>query len=182
VEEIAGYLLDNNIISILVTPGDPRYPHVLTDFQMLTEAPVFLPVIAIAEIEFGMAKAERANEAQRSNVREFFRRYPNHLGINDDTIEPYTLMRAQLWRDYGTPKTRGHKEKLPEELVDRVSGQSLGVDERDLLIASVAAQYNLVLATNDSGPGMKRIAAVALKLETAGRPISLRVEFWPKPR
>jgi hypothetical protein len=29
---------------------------------------------------------------------------------------------------------------------------------------------------------MKRIAAVALKLEAAGKPISLRVEFWPKPR
>ena len=181
-EEIAGYLLDNNIISILVTPGDPRYPHVLTDFQMLTEAPVFLPVIAIAEIEFGMAKAERANEEQRSKVREFFRRYPNHLGVSDDTIEPYTLMRAQLWRDYATPRTRGHTEKLPEELVDRVSGQSLGIDERDLLIASVAAQYNLVLVTNDTRQGMKRIEAIALELEAAGRPISLRVEYWPKPR
>jgi len=113
-----GYLLDNNIISILVTPGDPRYAHVSADFQTLGEAPVFLPVIAIAEIEFGMAKAEHANEEQRSKVREFFRRYPNHLGINDDTVEPYTLIRAQLWQDTRTqretPRGIGRPNFWPE--------------------------------------------------------------------
>jgi predicted nucleic acid-binding protein len=180
VEDIAGYLLDNNIISILVTPSDRRYQGVLANFEALGEAPVFLPVIGIAEIEFGMAKAERANDTQRGQIRAFFRRYPNHLGIDDATVEPYALIRVQVWREHATAKARGHQEKVPEELLDRVSGQSLGIDERDLLIASVASQYGLVLVTNDQGQGMRRIEAAALKLQADGKPVCLRVEYWPK--
>jgi predicted nucleic acid-binding protein len=77
-------------------------------------------------------------------------------------------------------KRQGFKEKVPEELIDRVSGQSLGIDEKDLFIASVAAQYRLVLATNDQKEGMRRIERAARTLETAGKPIRLRIEYWPK--
>ena len=93
------------------------------------------------------------------------------------------LIRAQLWRDYGTPKNKkrgGYKEIVPEDLVERVFGKSLGIDERDLLIASIAVQYNLLLATNDQNQGMKRIEEAAQKLEAAGQPIRLRIDSWPK--
>lgn len=114
-------------------------------------------------------------------VRAFFADYPHHLPVDDNTVEPYALIRAQLWRDYGTTKSRGgSKERVPEELVERVSGKSLGIDERDLLIASVAVQYNLVLATNDQNSGMKRIEESARKLKAAGKPVHLHVEYWPK--
>ena len=53
-ETTDGYLLDNNIISILARPSDPRYSGISTNFQTIHLGPVFLPVIAIAEIEFGM--------------------------------------------------------------------------------------------------------------------------------
>jgi len=86
-----------------------------------------------------------------------------------------------LWRDHGTRKGRRYKEKVPEDLVERVSGKSLGIDEKDLLIASVAVQYNLILATNDQNPGMKRIEEAARKLEAAQEPVHMRIEYWPKP-
>ena len=53
-ETVDGYLLDNNIISILARPSDSRYPGISADFQAIRPGSVFLPVIAIAEIEFGM--------------------------------------------------------------------------------------------------------------------------------
>ena len=178
----SGYLLDNNVISILAQPSNPRHAPMKQRFEALGDAPVFLPVIAIAEIEFGMVKTKAPDAAQQAAVRQFFTDYPFHLHIDDNTVEPYALIRAQIWRDHATPKgTSGsaHKEKQPEDLTERVSGKSLGIDERDLLIASTAAQYGLVLITNDSNEGMKRIEKAAQTLEIGGKPVRLRVELWP---
>ena len=178
----SGYLLDNNVISILAQPSNARHAPMKQRFEALGDAPVFLPVIAIAEIEFGMVKTKTPDASQQAAVRQFFADYPLHLGIDDNTVEPYSLIRAQIWHDYATPKGKSgsaHKEKLPEDLTDRVSGKSLGIDERDLLIASTAAQYGLVLVTNDSNEGMKRIEQAAQTLEMAGKPFQLRIELWP---
>jgi len=175
---VEGYLLDNNVISILMRPNDPRYLDVKTRFEELGASPVYLPVIAIAEIEYGMAKAYKPDEQQQNAVRRFFADYPNHLAIDDGTIEPYALIRAQLWRDHATRKGSRHIEKLPEELVHRESGKLLGIDERDLLIASVAAQYGLVLVTCDQNVGMKAIDAAGAKLERMGFPIRFRIDYW----
>jgi predicted nucleic acid-binding protein len=174
-------LLDNNIISILAQPSNPRHPPMKRRFEALGDAPVFLPVIAIAEIEFGMVKTKTPDATQQAAVRQFFIDYPLHLGIDDNTVEPYALIRSQIWHDHARPKGFGsaHKEKQPEDLTDRVSGKSLGIDERDLLIASTAAQYGLVLVTNDSNEGMKRIEKAAQTLELDGMPVQLRIEQWP---
>ena len=178
-ETVHGYLLDNNIISLLARPSDPRYPEISANFQAIHQGPVFLPVIAIAEIEFGMMLSSASNEEQKRALRYFFAQYPHHLPIDDNTIEPYAMIRAQLWREHGTRKRRRYKEKVLEALVERVSGKSLGIDERDLLIASIAAQYNLILATNDQNVGMRRIEEAAQRLETAGEPVHLHIEYWP---
>jgi len=177
----SGYLLDNNIISILAQPNNPRHAPMKHRFEALGDAPVFLPVVAIAEIEFGMVKAKTPDAVQQAAVRQFFVDYPLHLAIDDNTVEPYALIRSQIWHDHGTPKGKGssHKEKQPEDLTERTSGKSLGIDERDLLIAATAAQYGLVLVTNDSNEGMKRIESAAQKLELAGKPVQLRIEIWP---
>jgi predicted nucleic acid-binding protein len=129
VEASDGYLLDTNIILILLKPKDPRNPGVMTSFQSLKQGPVFLPVIAIAEIESGIARYTGAREEETKAVRDFFAEYPLHLPVDDNTIEPYALIRAQLWRDYGIKKRGGYKESSGRTL----SGiwKSLGIDERD---------------------------------------------------
>jgi predicted nucleic acid-binding protein len=177
----SGYLLDNNIISALAQPGNRRHAQVRQRLEALGKAPVFLPVIAIAEIEFGMVKTTTPDPVQQAAVRQFFVEYPLHLVIDDNTVEPYAMIRSQIWHDYATPKGKGsaHKEKQPEDLIDRVTGKALGIDERDLLIASTAAQYGLILITNDSNEGMKRIEKAAQQLELAGKPVQLRIELWP---
>ena len=95
----SGYLLDNNIISILAQPSNPRHAPVKQRFEALGDAPVFLPVIAIAEIEFGMVKTKTPDAVQQAAVRQFFVEYPLHLGIDDNTVEPYSLIRSQIWHD-----------------------------------------------------------------------------------
>lgn len=177
----SGYLLDTNLISILVRPQSQKHPAVMSHLTGVANELIMLPVIAIAEIEFGMAKAETPDESQKAALRRFFADYPLHLGIDDNTIEPYSLVRAELWRLYATPKKRGHKQKIPEDLFDPVTGRELGIDERDLLIASVAIQYNLILATADRNQGMLRIERAATSLEAKGKPVRLRVADWSIP-
>lgn len=175
---VDGYLLDNNVISVLARPTDPRYASIEGHMKAISNAPVLLPVIAIAEIEFGMAKATNPDVAQQAQFRAFFNQYPHHLGIDDNTVEPYSQLRAQIWRQHATPRNRGHKESLPEQLKDRTTGKGLGIDERDLLIAAVAAQYNLILVTMDQNPGMRRIEAAAASLVAVGSPVTLRISYW----
>jgi predicted nucleic acid-binding protein len=180
-EAINGYLLDTNVISILFQPTHNDYKEIRANFEAVKDGPVFLPVVAIAEIEFGL-NVGAGNPEQAADLRNFFREYPMHLAIDDNTIESYAPLRGQIFRKHGTPRQSrsGFKEKLLEQLIDASTGLSLGIDEKDLLIASVAAQYRLVLATNDSGGGMKRIDTAAHRLEQDGKPIRLRIEYWPK--
>jgi len=173
-----GHLLDTNIISVLANPKNVRRADYVQKVSVLEH--IWLPVIAIAEIEFGMAKVEVPDQGQKEQIRQFLHGFPQPLGIGINTIEPYAKLRAQLWKAYATPKKnkRGHIEKLPEELFDKITGDSLGIDERDLLIASIAAENGLILVTNDSNPGMKRIEKAAQDLQTAGESVNLKISYW----
>ena len=72
-EPVDGYLLDNNVISVLARPRDPRYSGISANFQTIHPGPVFLPVIAIAEIEFGMMLSTNSNTEQKNALRLTFR-------------------------------------------------------------------------------------------------------------
>jgi predicted nucleic acid-binding protein len=174
-----GYLLDTNIISILCRPDDLQRAAVDTNFKAVT-GPIMISAISIAEIEFGLAKSTGVSVEQAEELRKFLKGYPHPLAFDVNTVPPYALIRAKLWQEYATPKGKGHKEKLPEELFERVHGKVLGIDEKDLMIAAIAAEYDLVLATNDCGQSMKRIELVAKALNSEGASINLRIEYWPK--
>jgi predicted nucleic acid-binding protein len=150
---VNGYLLDNNVISVAGRRSDKRNPDVMRLLYASGTSPVFLPVIAIAEIEFGMAKVPRPTpDPLRDELRKFFSHYPR-LAFGENTIEPYSQVRARVWKKWATPKPggRGHIERLPEDLIlDRITGKTLGIDERDLMIASISIEYSLILVTNDS--------------------------------
>lgn len=173
-----GYLLDTNVISALadVTRAD----HLPTSRRLaaIGNSVVLLPVMAIAEIEFGMAKAANLAPEKRRELRAFFAQY-RHLPVDDGTVDPYSLVRAEVWRQFATPQKRGHKEKRPEDLLDKVTGKELGIDEPDLLIASVALEHNLILVTHDDEEGMKRIKEASERVFQRGEfPAKLRTENW----
>ena len=77
------------------------------------------------------------------------------------------------------PKRFVYDEKHPEQLCEKVTGLDLGIDEADLIIASVAMAQNLVLVTNDTRAGMNRVKEAAEKVYREGLlPIQLRTENW----
>ena len=87
---------------------------------------------------------------------------------------------------HGTVRQRNrgisYDEKHPEQLHEKVTGSELGIDEPDLIIASIALAHNLILVTNDARTGMDRVREAAEKAYRDGQfPIQLRVENWLAP-
>ncbi len=152
-------LLDNNVISVLASDKDGRRPNTEAHLRASSGCQILLPIMAVAEIECGMARVHNPSaEPQRVKVREFLARFPV-LPFDENVVRPYSLLRAKLWEMCGQPAGSGREKtlKLPEELCDPVSGNQLGIDERDLQIVSIALAYNLALATLDRETGMLTI-------------------------
>ena len=174
------YLLDTNVICTLAdanraghAAATSRLQHVGTDF-------VLLPSMAVAEIEFGMALAANVRPDKREELRKFIARF-DQLPFDESCIKPYSVIRAELWRMNATPKSgrpqsSKFKEKRPEDLCDKLTGRELGIDEPDLIIASIALAQNLILVTNDD---MERVKEAAESTFRNGNfPVQLRTENW----
>jgi predicted nucleic acid-binding protein len=174
-----GCLLDTNVISALADKTRPDHAPTSQRLAAIGNSPVPLPVMAIAEISFGKAKAGDVAPQKRAGLRVFFAQYV-HLPADDGTVDPYSLVRAEIWRLFATPQKRGHKEKRPEDLLDKVTGKELGIDEPDLLIASVALEHNVILVTHDEKEGMRRIKEASERIFQRGEfPVQLRTGNRP---
>jgi predicted nucleic acid-binding protein len=175
------YLLDTNIISDLANSESDSHPACMAHLQAAVRAGdrILLPVTGIAEIEFGLQIGGRPESVQANEIRKFLSGY-QHIDFDDNSIEPYAPIRAKLFELYGNRKgkRKSFKEKTTGELKDRVTGEELGIDERDLLIVSTAVQYNSVFVTDDSNEGMRRIRGAADLLAGQGWPTQLRVDNW----
>ena len=136
--------------------------------------------MAVAEIKFGFAKAPNLRPDKRAKIDAFIARF-EQVPFDEFCVEPYAIVRAELWKMHGTPVGKRSKftEKHPEELTDKVTGKELGIDEPDLIIASIAMPQNLILVTSDARSGMIRVKEAAEKVTRDGKfPVLLRTENW----
>jgi predicted nucleic acid-binding protein len=175
------YLLDTNVICALADATRPAHAPAVSRFQQTGGQFVLLPAPAVGEIEFGMRKAPDVQPAKRQELRDFMSRF-DQLPFDEHCIEPYAIVRAEVWRQFGTSKSSkpySHKERRPEDLLDKTTGTQLGIDEPDLYIASIALAQNLVLVTDDSNAGMARIRdAAEAAFQRGNIPVRLRIENW----
>jgi predicted nucleic acid-binding protein len=176
------YLLDTNMICVLADPARANQAEAVQHFQQIGDQNVVLPVPAVGEIEFGMSKAPNVRPEKRQELRTFIARF-EQFPFDRHCIFPYAAVRAEIWRMHATPKAgrpSAHKEKRPEDLTDKVTGADLGIDEPDLLIASIALNGNLVLVTDDQNSGMIRIvdAVASVRAKDSSFPFQLRIENW----
>lgn len=176
------YLLDTNVICALADANHASHASVREHFKQMDPQFVLLPTMAVAELEFGMARAENVKPEKRAELRQFVARF-EQLPFDEHAVLPYSVVRAELWKTHGTLRQKSKRfiydEKHPEQLCDKITGHELGVDEPDLIIASIAMSQNLVLVTSDSGQGMTRVKDAAEKIFRNGLfPIQLRTENW----
>lgn len=181
------YLLDTNVVSALTSEKHRRYAHAHLKLSELPQgSKVSLPIIAIGEIECGLVQTPNPDEAQQAKVRAFVAGH-NHFDVDEHTVRPYAAVRKHLWLIHGTRKSGGRswKEKKPGELHlrDRQAAEWIGIDERDLLIVSIALQYNLEFVTLDRNPEMCRIEAAVDRAVQCGdwhEPLHL-LDWTPLP-
>ena len=179
------YLLDTNVICALADANHSAHVPVRQRFGQVDPQFVLLPTMAIAEMEFGMARAANVRPEKREELRRFISRF-EQLPFDENCVRPYAFVRAQLWQTHGTARQRGKRlvydEKHPEQLCEKVTGMELGVNEPDFIIASIALAQNLVLVTNDTKEGMDRVKEAAEKVYREGLfAIQLRTENWLAP-
>lgn len=175
-DKVYGYLLDTNVISILADKTDPRHQKAREFEQTLQPGHVTISAITAGEIEFGLQRIPKPDSKQQKQLnamRLFLDRYRGDmLNFDEHTAEPYGLIRAKLWSKYSTKK----KRKRPEDLRD-ASGKELGIDERDLLIVSIAAQYRYVFVTADV-ESMRVIENAVNVLKSEMKPVDVTFNYW----
>lgn len=143
------YLLDTCIFSALYKPAHPKYDDVRSAIGSIDPAsPQTLSVIVLAELRFGLCLAEAAGQLLdhiKSTIEQAEERPLAKVGRH--TSEAYGDVRARLathWCDI-----RKRLPRWPEAWIDRISGETLQIDENDLWLVAQAVERNYVFLTTD---------------------------------
>jgi len=166
-----GYLFDTNAVSPLWNVRHPKYEIIKNFFASVSQSPVWLSTIVLAEIEYGMKITPEMDIDSQNQVRREMSNHPFILDIDKHTIGPYSDLRTELFKAFSPRDRRGRLTvKWPEDLIERTSAKELGVQENDIWIAAQAIQYNLILVTDDH---MQRLVDVSENLDNP-----LRIVRW----
>ena len=158
-----GYLLDTNAASILWDMRNREYKTLRSFIQKIDQSPIWISIVVFGEIEYGLKTAPRMDERLQADVRKKMSFFPLVLEMDKHTVEPYSDLRAALFKKYSPKDKRGRlKAKWPEDLRERTTAKELGVQENDIWIAAQAVQYNLVLVSSDY---MRRLQEVSTDLD-----------------
>lgn len=168
-----GYLLDTNAASVLWDARHADHDKIRAFLESVSPAPIWISIVALAEVEYGLKTAPAMPLDIHTDVRGEMAKYPEVLELDKHTAEPYSDLRAELFKTYA-PRDRKERrltKKWVEDLFERTSAKELhGCQENDIWVASLAIQYNLVLVTEDR---MVPIVEVSKCL-----PDPLRIQKW----
>lgn len=170
--EHKGYLLDTNVFSwyLRLRQGyaSPETEKLRDHLQGIAEdSRLFLCVIDISEVEFGLNVAPYRDVEKQKLVRESLTAFPV-LEIDENVAHAHAMLRARLF-DYCAPKKRKHRgleKKRIEEWLDPTTSKELQCQENDLWITAVAYGMKLVLVTHDKKMApIKHVAGTDVQFE-----------------
>lgn len=156
-------LLDTNVLSILFDLRRSDYPAVKACVQAFDPSDlVYLSTVVLAELRYGMEAARRAGQ-DVSHIRQTLREASHYplIGVARHTAEAYGDVKARLAAHYLDLSRRA--PRWLEDWKDRVSGQTLQVDENDLWIVAQAIERDCLLVTAD-GRLVERFGPAILEL------------------
>jgi len=165
-----GYLLDTSVASWVWDGMNQNHAAAQSRLTELGDAPVFVCAVTLGEIEYGLGVSPAMDPQRHAAVRSAMAGY-QVLPIDHHTARTYGEIRTALFKQWAPRDRRGRMtKKVPEDLVEPTTGKTLGIQENDLWIVSVAVQYDLRLVTSDQAEGMHRVLEAASYLQ--------RAEFW----
>jgi predicted nucleic acid-binding protein len=142
-------LLDTNFVSVLFDPRRPNFSAVQACAQTFASTDlVYLSVVVLAELRYGMEAAQRAGQGI-SHIRQTLAEAASYplAEVSRHTAEVYGEVKARLAEHYLDLSRR--PPRWLENWQDRVSAQTLQVDENDLWIVAQAIERDYLLVTSD---------------------------------
>jgi predicted nucleic acid-binding protein len=153
------FLVDTNVASVLFDAKHKRHEAV-RDFFEKEDGRIYIPVVTWGEIRYGY-KVHTGVDEERGRVIESRMKKYEVCNIGKHTSEPYSRIRAHLFREYASRDKKGKtKQKRPESLVDKTTGLELGIQENDLWIVAIAAERNCVFVTMDRMQRLREIVGI----------------------
>ena len=146
------YLLDTMTASALWDEGDTDHQSVLENAQRAAASGDVISVsrITIAEIEYGYELYTSKEPERRRKAEANMRAFTFIRDIGKGTTQPYAKIRAALFTKFAPRDSRDRVRNVrPERLIDKTTGETLGIQENDLWIAAIAVEYNMKLVTDD---------------------------------
>jgi predicted nucleic acid-binding protein len=142
-------LLDTNFVSVLFDPRRPNYTAVEARARAFAQTDlVYLSVIVLAELRYGIEAAERAGQ-DITHIRGTLTQAATYplAEIGRHTAEAYGEVKARLAAHYLDLSRR--VPRWLEDWQDRVPSKTLQVDENDLWIVAQAIERDYLLVTSD---------------------------------
>lgn len=156
------FLLDTNVASALFDRQAKYYQQARSFIEAFDDPLVYVTAVTWAEIRYGYKVHTKVDTSRKEDIEAQMGCY-KVLDIDKHTSQPYSEIRALLFDRFGSrdSKTGKIREKHPEDLLDKTTGQSLHIDENDLWIVAVAVQYNLEFVTDDRMTRIREIVNAA---------------------
>jgi predicted nucleic acid-binding protein len=149
---VDGYLLDTCVVSALLDGQHKNYQNVrVSDEAIESGAPKYVSRITIAELAFGFGLHEAATGQSHPRATEILRRAQEYgiREISRHTAVEYAELRKNLAVTYLPNLIRSNRPRWVDQWMDRVTQETLQIDENDLWICAQAREWNLALFTTD---------------------------------
>lgn len=148
---MTGYILDTSALSAYLHEGHPHHSVVVRVIDGLPhEAHKFVSIVTLAEIDYGICRAELADSTHLDEYRdrlEIIRQYAR-IDLTHHTSEAYAELKCRL----ASHMQRKAGQKMPRWIEDWIflgSAKRLQSDENDLWICAQAKERDLVVVTTD---------------------------------
>ena len=142
-------LLDTNFVSVLFDPRRPNFDAVQARAQAFAPSDlVYLSVVALAELRYGMEAAQRDGQ-NISHIRRTLTEAASYplAEVGRHTAEAYGDVKSRLADHYLDLSRR--RPRWVEDWKDRASSKTLQIDENDLWIVAQAVERDYLLVTSD---------------------------------
>ena len=159
------YLLDTSIASALWDELHRNHAVFRDRLQELRDARVYVSVVSLAEVEYGLRVAPNIDHERQRRVREAMSAFAV-LPLDSHFVESYAELRARLFAKYSPRDARGRlKDRMVPDLWERTPDKLLGVQENDVWIASQAMERKYILATTDRMVHIVDVAGSGLRFD-----------------
>jgi tRNA(fMet)-specific endonuclease VapC len=148
---VDSYLLDTSILSPLVDPGHPKHALARASVGNLGGAPVYVSVLALAELQYGIRLHETSKGMALQGASKIIadaHKYPRQ-DVSLHTAKEYADLKSLLAPHYLPNLTKHFRKPYVEDWVDKFTCKAIHIHDNDLWFCAQAREMNFVLLCGD---------------------------------